>query len=205
MTGLSARYVLVVALATELVLALIYFIWAWFAGELWAGLPRPGVLVASLFLTLPLALANYLVLRIAYAEGGREEGGGVEQGKVSGQSQRFLEEVIWPLVSVLDWKTALAVAALAGFGEELFFRGVLQNEFGLIFASLAFSLLHFGFATREYYLIVVWYFLIGLYLGVLYQLGGTLWLPGLVHFFYDALAIFYLKQSRKTFEPRAQV
>ncbi|MDB5251697.1 MAG: family intrarane metalloprotease [Flaviaesturariibacter sp.] len=84
------------------------------------------------------------------------------------------------------------VAAFAGVGEELFFRGILQRMFirsfkspwiGIVIAALAFSFFHFqffGFVPR---------FLLGLVLGAIYWYSGSLWPSIIAHFFYDALFI----------------
>ncbi len=89
----------------------------------------------------------------------------------------------------------LLVAALAGFGEELLFRGVIQAwlvELGGPVSGLMLAALVFGFAhyvTRAYFVVTS---LVGLYLGALYQLSGNLLLPTLVHALYDWIAIEYL-------------
>ncbi|HTU93316.1 MAG TPA: CPBP family glutamic-type intramembrane protease, partial [Gemmataceae bacterium] len=41
--------------------------------------------------------------------------------------QRFSEEVIRPLLAPCSWIDLLGISALAGLGEETFFRGVLQE------------------------------------------------------------------------------
>ena len=84
------------------------------------------------------------------------------------------------------------VALLAGIGEELFFRGMLQRLFikmfknpwpGIIIAAFLFSAMHlqfYGFLPR---------FALGILLGVVYWYSGSLWTAILAHFVYDALLI----------------
>ncbi len=84
------------------------------------------------------------------------------------------------------------IAAFAGIGEELFFRGILQRLFikgtkspwaGIIIAAFLFSFFHFqffGFIPR---------FLLGILLGAIYWYSGSLWTAILAHFFYDAFII----------------
>lgn len=90
------------------------------------------------------------------------------------------------------------IAAFAGIGEELFFRGVLQRLFikatknpwlGIIITAAVFSAFHFqffGFIPR---------FLLGIVLGAIYWYSGSLWPAMAAHFLYDAalitLAYFY--------------
>ncbi len=94
----------------------------------------------------------------------------------------------------------IAVSLLAGFGEELLFRGVIQAGLedltgvlvGLLLASLIFGLLHA--ISPAYFLLAT---LMGLYLGLLYQQTGNLLIPCLVHALYDWVAIsWYLRTSR---------
>lgn len=84
------------------------------------------------------------------------------------------------------------IAAFAGVGEELFFRGVLQRLFikathrpwaGILITAFLFSFFHFqffGFLPR---------FLLGILLGALYWYSGSLWTAIVAHFAYDAFFI----------------
>jgi membrane protease YdiL (CAAX protease family) len=90
------------------------------------------------------------------------------------------------------------IAVLAGLGEELLFRGVIQAGLerelgavaGLLIASLLFGLAHF--ITRAYFLLAT---LMGIIFGLLYQWTGNLLVPVLVHALYDWIAIrFYLRR-----------
>ena len=84
------------------------------------------------------------------------------------------------------------IAAFAGIGEELFFRGILQRLFirgtkspwaGIIIAAFIFSFFHFqffGFIPR---------FLLGILLGAIYWYSGSLWPAIIAHFLYDAFII----------------
>ena len=101
------------------------------------------------------------------------------------------------------------IAAFAGVGEELFFRGVLQRLFikvfkspwtGIIITAILFSGFHFqffGFFPR---------FLLGVLLGAIYWFSGSLWPAIVAHFVYDAffiiLSYFYpqmLDETETTF------
>ncbi len=79
----------------------------------------------------------------------------------------------------------LIIAVMPALGEELVFRGVLQNIFsrwtknahmGIIITAVIFSAIHmqfYGFLPR---------FLLGMIFGYLYLWSGSLWLPILAHF-----------------------
>ena len=84
------------------------------------------------------------------------------------------------------------IAAFAGIGEELFFRGIIQRLFirstkspwmGIVIAAFLFSFFHFqffGFIPR---------FLLGILLGAIYWYSGSLWPAIIAHFVYDAFFI----------------
>jgi len=91
------------------------------------------------------------------------------------------------------------VSLLAGFGEELLFRGVLQGWLseligpwiGVAIAAVVFGLMHF--LSWTYFAVATG---LGLYLGALYELTGNLLVVCLVHALYDWVAIRYLLASR---------
>lgn len=89
----------------------------------------------------------------------------------------------------------IALCALAGIGEELLFRGVLQvwlaGPIGawpaVVLAAIVFGLLHY--LSHTYFALAVG---LGIYLGALYQLSGNLVVPILVHALYDGIAVAYM-------------
>ena len=104
----------------------------------------------------------------------------------------WVENNLLPLFrGATTWQLA-AIAVLAGLGEELLFRGVIQQALqqwlgpwtGLLLASLVFGAAHW--VSRAY---MVFACLMGLYLGLLYWLSGDLLLAVIVHALYDFLAL----------------
>ena len=117
---------------------------------------------------------------------------------------RLVEEIIRPLfLSCRLWELAV-IAAVAGLGEEMLFRGVIQNVIadqfvepvgtvvGWITAALVFGVLHW--VTPTYAVLAS---LIGLYLGWLWIATGNLLVPAIVHALYDFWALVYLVRSRR--------
>ena len=94
------------------------------------------------------------------------------------------------------------ICALAGIGEELFFRGLLQvglekyigGQTGLIIAilvsSLIFGLAHF--ITKTYAVLA---FVIGVYLGLLFYFTGNIMVPIITHAVYDYCVIKFLLRT----------
>ena len=109
------------------------------------------------------------------------------------------------------WEFAI-IAAFAGFGEELLFRGVIQTCIaqwfvapagmivGLFVASVLFGALHW--LTFTYAVLAT---AIGLYLGGLWIVTGNLLVPALVHGLYDFWALVYLTRTYRPDSDRKSV
>jgi membrane protease YdiL (CAAX protease family) len=80
------------------------------------------------------------------------------------------------------------ISILAGIAEEILFRGVIQVKFGIIIASILFGVMHM--VTPAYLIITIF---MGFYLGILFQLYGSILVPIQLHFIYDFGALVYLK------------
>lgn len=82
----------------------------------------------------------------------------------------------------------VVISVLAGFAEELLFRGVIQVKMGIIAASIMFGFLHC--VTPAYVVIAT---IIGFYIGIIYHLYQSLLVPIQLHCIYDFGALVYLK------------
>jgi CAAX protease family protein len=117
---------------------------------------------------------------------------------------KFFEEVLEPLLAPCTLLDLAGISLLAGVGEEMFFRGVLQAAFsgwmgtwaGLALASVLFGVLHA--ITPTYALLAT---VMGAYLGVLWQLTGNLLTPIVAHALYDFLALVLLLRVGKGERP----
>ena len=87
------------------------------------------------------------------------------------------------------------LAVAAGVSEEALFRGVIQAGLtralpawlALVLASAAFGLVHF--ASRTYTVLAG---IIGVYLGALFLVQGSLLAPIVTHALYDFVALLYV-------------
>lgn len=73
----------------------------------------------------------------------------------------------------------LLVAAASGFCEEVFFRGVLQNQVNIFFAGIIFGVFHCP--DFRYLIYGLWATVAGIFLGWLYLCTGSLWAPIFAH------------------------
>lgn len=161
---------------------------AWFFGlDLWAYVAWD----ATLLWTSAAALVPLLVLfQLCY----------VSEFRPLREIRTLLLDLLGPPLAACRWYDLPLLAALAGIGEELLFRGVLQigvanattGAIGLIVAAIVFGLAHA--VTPTYALIAG---LMGLYLGGLLSVGRTpnLVLPILVHAAYDLIAFVILRRD----------
>ena len=98
---------------------------------------------------------------------------------------------IAPLFSQLTLVDILLIAASTGFCEEIFFRGVLQSELGILGASLLFGMIHCASLGMLPY--AMWTFVAGVFLGYLYLWTGSLWAPIWAHAINNFIVIAYFK------------
>lgn len=88
----------------------------------------------------------------------------------------------------------------AACGEEIFFRGFLQQYFGLLAASFLFMIAHLG--KKEIRTIGFWSVFQGLYLGLFFAWSKNLLVPMIAHGLFDIGGMVYFRafmaRSEKT-------
>jgi hypothetical protein len=125
---------------------------------------------------------------------------------------RAVDELLVPMFRECRWIDLAVIAALAGLGEEMLFRGVIQAGVtarvggplgiwvGLGVASLVFGLAH-PFSSGYFVLTA----LMGLYLGGIWiAFEGNLLVPAMAHGVYDFFALVYLVKVRRPPRPAAE-
>jgi membrane protease YdiL (CAAX protease family) len=106
------------------------------------------------------------------------------------------EELAPRLVDGAASTSLVLVAIFSGVGEEAFFRGALQQEFGLVVASLLFGVAHIG-PDRRYLVWTAWAVLAGFIFGLLYEISGGLLAPILAHSGHNAATLLLWKRARR--------
>jgi uncharacterized protein len=116
---------------------------------------------------------------------------------------KITDETLVPLFRDCEIVQLAIIAALAGVGEEMLFRGVVQTAtahaiggpagvwLGLLAAAVLFGLLH---SVTPTYAILAG--IVGLYFGGLWLLCGNLLAPIIAHGAYDFIALVYLVRVR---------
>lgn len=118
---------------------------------------------------------------------------------------QLVDEMLVPMLRGWSFAEMAIAAAMAGLGEEMLFRGVLQEvvqrvlvDQGLespLLPIVAAGLL-FGLAHAISLAYAVFATLVGIYLGWLYVWSGDLAVPITTHAVYDFLALVYLARFR---------
>ncbi len=114
--------------------------------------------------------------------------------------KKLLLDTLGPGLHRYHWTDLLVLAAIAGFSEELLFRGIIQPWLesswgmatGLVVSNIIFGLVH---AVTPLYAVIAT--LVGIYLSLSLDYGGerNLLLPVVIHGFYDFLAFVALMRA----------
>jgi len=110
--------------------------------------------------------------------------------------RELADELAPRLVDGADPSSLVLVSIFSGVGEETFFRGALQPEFGLVVASLVFGLVHVG-PDRRYLVWTAWALLAGFMFGALYEITGGLLAPIFAHSTHNAATLLLWRRLRK--------
>jgi membrane protease YdiL (CAAX protease family) len=110
--------------------------------------------------------------------------------------KQFLIDALGPSLVACRWYDLLLIAAVAGIGEELLFRGVLQPLAGVVWSNVLFGLVHC--ITPTYALLAG---LLGGYLGWLLNTSENLLAPIVTHGLYDFLAFLVVARECRITPP----
>lgn len=114
--------------------------------------------------------------------------------------RKTIDERVAPLFTHCTLLDLLLISVLAGLGEEILFRGVMQTALvGVVGLWLAVALTSvvFGLAHSVTVTYAVYATVVGVYLGVLLIIFDTLLVPVVTHTVYDFLALVYLVFYRR--------
>jgi membrane protease YdiL (CAAX protease family) len=169
---------------------------AW-AGGYWLGIsplerlhPSLGALALGVAATVPMCMGLAWTLTTPWR-----------------RARELVDLVVEQLGPVLAGRPTFQLAflaALAGIGEEVLFRGVVQvglerwlpDTMALVAASVIFGVAHFASSTYAALAGVV-----GLYLGTLFLLQGNLLVPIVAHSLYDFIALIFVVRRHRAAQP----
>lgn len=105
---------------------------------------------------------------------------------------RRLHNELRPVARQLSSGSIAILAVLSAVGEELFFRGLLQPLIGMWAQALIFGFLH-QLPGRSRWIWAAWAGIVGLLLGAIFELTGSLLGPIAAHAMVNGLNLSYLK------------
>ncbi len=108
----------------------------------------------------------------------------------SPRMRQVWHEVLRPFAATLSTGDALVIAALSGCTEELFFRGVLLPETGVVVSSLCFGVVHA--LTATYF---AWATAVGAGMSALTLATDSLVVPIVAHATYNFGALLLLRRA----------
>ena len=132
-----------------------------------------GIVAGLLLLTM-----NYVVIEY-----------GARYSRILRTLKTLIEADVSPLFRHVNAQTVIGIAIMSGVAEELFFRGVVQAQFGIWIASAVFGLAHIWKKTAIVY--GMYAALMGLVFGGIYEYRGNLWVPILAHIVNNFVAMVY--------------
>jgi membrane protease YdiL (CAAX protease family) len=107
-----------------------------------------------------------------------------------------LSNEIRELLPPLDRADIAIIALTSGIGEELFFRGAMQDAWGLWSTVLLFTIVH-GFFIRRYWLWMVFAAIIAVAFGFMVVELGSLVAPSIAHITINYFNLHALNRGRE--------
>ncbi len=115
---------------------------------------------------------------------------------------RRLHRELRPVASVMSTQGIIALALLSAVGEELLFRGLLQPWVGILPQAVLFGFLH-QIRGSSRYVWMAWATAVGLVLGAIFHVTGSLLGPIAAHALVNGLNLAYLRRHDPTPARRA--
>lgn len=101
------------------------------------------------------------------------------------------EEVLVHRLRLLSLEDIFLISLMSGLAEEIMFRGWIQNELGIVVASVLFGLVHiWGQRGLGYGIYAIG---MGFILGGLYMYTGSLWAPAAAHILNNLIGLLSIK------------
>jgi len=113
--------------------------------------------------------------------------------KPLGDLRSIVVDQLAPIFCQLTWMDIIILATVSGFCEEVMFRGVVQQQFGLWWASLFFGVFHCPSLKHLSY--GLWALAAGILLGWIVIYTGSLWPAVITHAVSNMLSLVFLRYA----------
>ena len=158
-----------------------------------AGLGLGGIYYFNIQINAPPSL-SVLALGAAWAAGLTIWTFAVQGGYALFRGHKYADELTRSLAKEYagaSYLQAFMGGMTAALGEEVFFRGFVQNQWGIWAGVLLFGLAHFG--KKDIRVVSGWSFMHGLIIGLSYHYSGNLLVPMIAHGGFDLGGVIYFK------------
>jgi uncharacterized protein len=157
---------------------------SWLKADKWPTSAQTVMGILVMLLSIPVVFFSYQINKMVPLPDLLKN---MEADTVEILKQLLVMDTPWELLTNL-----VVVALLPGIGEELLFRGVVQQQLqrrlqqpwmAILLTAIIFSAIHLqfeGFLPRM---------LLGVLLGWMYWRTGNFWVPAIAHFFNNALQV----------------
>ena len=155
-----------------------------YGGISYFNLPATFTITASAFLQ---GLFSFLIITIWTFT--------VQRGYALVKGQAFARQLTESLAkeyASASLVKAIAAGMTAALGEEIFFRGFIQQKWGLIAGSLLFGFAHYG--KKDIRVVSHWSYVHGLLFGLSYNLPGNLPVLVIAHGLFDIGGVIYFRR-----------
>jgi hypothetical protein len=182
---IAGSYAMLALVATAIALALRDGL-PWVYPEPWLSAPLAVSLTLSAALGLALATVAIAATRVTVTRF---------------EWARRLHEELRPVARDFSASQILLVAGLSSLGEELLFRGLLTPWIGVVPGAILFGLAH-QMKGPSRWVWVAWATVVGLGLGAIFALTGSLVGPLVAHAVVNAVNLAYLRDHDPSAPPR---
>ena len=104
------------------------------------------------------------------------------------------DENVRALADMYSLKFMVGYFLINAFMEEVLFRGALQCSIGLLPAAIIFTLVHVSYYKKPLMLVEV--FVLGLFIGFLFEMTQSLWITTICHGAYNWILMWLIKTER---------
>jgi len=144
-------------------------------------------LVLSVLAALLVTLLNLAIMKLADKYSA--------QNYLLKSMKDLIHKQMLPLIGRLTFLDSILVSAVSGLCEEVFFRGVLQDQCGIVPSACAFGLAHL---PRIYYFpYALWATYVGLLMSFLVVQTGSLYSPMIAHALINFASITVLRRMNQ--------
>jgi len=112
--------------------------------------------------------------------------------------EKLFDQLNMILMERFSLSELFVIFLIGAFTEELLFRGMIQPFLGIILTCLVFVGIHFRYFSKKIILLEI--FLMGIILGIVYQMTNQLYVPVICHLILNFFMAVLIKKGYLNYE-----